>query len=64
MAPSVTAWTHTAFPELRADRPYHQHSDDSWPLTQGTSGASGLGQDGDHAITDGETVAVTQLTEH
>jgi hypothetical protein len=21
MAPSVTAWTHTAFPELRADRP-------------------------------------------
>ena len=24
MAPSVTAGAHTAFPELRADRPYHQ----------------------------------------
>jgi hypothetical protein len=24
MAPSVTAWAHAAFPELRADRPY-QH---------------------------------------
>jgi hypothetical protein len=29
LAPSVTAWTHTAFPELRADRPYHQPDDDS-----------------------------------
>jgi hypothetical protein len=23
LAPSITAWAHTAFPELRADRPYH-----------------------------------------
>jgi hypothetical protein len=27
VAPSVTAWAHTAFPELRADRPYHQPGD-------------------------------------
>jgi predicted ATPase len=31
MAPSVTAWAHTAFPELRTDRPYHQPGDDSRP---------------------------------
>ena len=29
VAPSVTAWAHTAFPELGADRPYHQPGDDS-----------------------------------
>jgi hypothetical protein len=29
VALSVTASTHTALPELRADRPYHQPSDDS-----------------------------------
>jgi hypothetical protein len=29
LAPSVTAWAHMAFPELRADRPYHQPGDDS-----------------------------------
>jgi hypothetical protein len=27
LAPSVTAWAHTAFLELRADRPYHQTFD-------------------------------------
>ena len=32
VAPSVTAWAHTAFPELKADRSYHQPGDDS-PLT-------------------------------
>jgi Lipocalin-like domain len=31
VAPSVTPWAHTAFPELRADRPYHQPGDDSRP---------------------------------
>ena len=31
MAPSVTALAHRAFPELRADRPYHQPADDSRP---------------------------------
>ena len=31
MAPSVTEWAHRAFPELRADRPYHQLDDDSRP---------------------------------
>jgi hypothetical protein len=31
LAPSVTAWAHTAFPELRADRPYHLPGDDSRP---------------------------------
>jgi hypothetical protein len=31
MAPSVTAWAHTAFPKLRADRPYHRPDDDSRP---------------------------------
>jgi hypothetical protein len=31
VAPSVTLWSHTAFPELRADRPYHQHGDDRSP---------------------------------
>jgi hypothetical protein len=31
MAPSVTARAHMAFPELRADRPYHQPRDDSCP---------------------------------
>jgi hypothetical protein len=31
MAPSVTAWAHTRFPELRADRPYHRPGDDSRP---------------------------------
>src|SRR3984893_9868286 len=29
VAPSVTARIHMAFPELSADRPYHQHGDDS-----------------------------------
>ena len=33
VAPSVTAGAHTAFPELRADRPYHQPGADS-RLTQ------------------------------
>ena len=28
LAPSVTGWAHMAFPELRADRPYHQPGDD------------------------------------
>jgi hypothetical protein len=31
LAPSVTAGIRTASPELRADRPYHQHDDDSGP---------------------------------
>ena len=31
VAPSVTAAAHTAFPELRADRPHHQRGDDSRP---------------------------------
>ena len=31
LAPSVTAGAHTAFPELGADRPYHQPVDDSRP---------------------------------
>jgi hypothetical protein len=31
LAPSVTAGAHTAFPELRADRPYRQPGDDSRP---------------------------------
>jgi hypothetical protein len=25
----ISAWAHTAFPELRADRPHHQFGDDS-----------------------------------
>src|SRR5271166_5853133 len=29
LAPSVTVWAHTVFPELRADRPYHQPGEDS-----------------------------------
>jgi hypothetical protein len=28
MAPSVTAWAQTRFPELRADRPYNQPGND------------------------------------
>jgi hypothetical protein len=31
MAPSVTGWAWTAFPELGADRPYHQPGYDSRP---------------------------------
>src|SRR5882724_6342588 len=31
MAPSVTPWAHTTFPQLRADRPYDQPGDDSRP---------------------------------
>jgi hypothetical protein len=31
LAPSVTAVADTAFPQLRADRPYHQPGDDSRP---------------------------------
>jgi hypothetical protein len=31
LAPSLTAWAHTAFPELKADRPYHRPGDDSRP---------------------------------
>jgi hypothetical protein len=35
MAPSVTARVHTAFPELRADRPYRQPDNDSRPCRVG-----------------------------
>jgi hypothetical protein len=31
LALSVTVWAHTAFPELGADRPYHQPDGDSRP---------------------------------
>src|SRR5438132_13192563 len=31
LAPSVTAWAHTAFLELCADQPYHQPDDDNRP---------------------------------
>jgi hypothetical protein len=31
LAPSVIAGAHMAFPELRADRPYQQPADDSYP---------------------------------
>ena len=31
LAPSVTASTHTAVPQLRIHRPYHQPGDDSRP---------------------------------
>ena len=34
MAPSVIARAHTAFPELREDRPHRQPGDDSRPLTK------------------------------
>jgi hypothetical protein len=32
VAPNVTAWAHIAFPELRADRLYHQSGDDKPPV--------------------------------
>src|SRR6476660_3510049 len=35
MAPSVTALAHTAFPELRADQPYHQPGDAVYRATTG-----------------------------
>jgi hypothetical protein len=31
LAPSITAWVYTAFPELKADQPSHQSGDDSCP---------------------------------
>jgi hypothetical protein len=31
LAPSITFWTHTAFPELRADRPSHRLGNNSRP---------------------------------
>ena len=37
MALSVTAWAHTAFPELSADRPYPQPGDVAALDPQGTS---------------------------
>jgi hypothetical protein len=35
LAPSITFWTHTAFPELRADRPSHRLGNDSRPCRVG-----------------------------
>jgi hypothetical protein len=45
MALIVTAWAHTTFPELRADRPYHQPGGDSrpWHDSEATPAAGGSG---------------------
>jgi hypothetical protein len=37
LAPSASLWAHRAFPELKADRPYHRPGDDSRPFTPADS---------------------------